>query len=202
MPSMNEAKLQWCRMSNVQIIDEIDDHDEDEEEKDSDKKEGEDMEMVTIERHRDIRKSISGQNLKDMSTNDVEKALNVKVRAYSAVENFDNFDSVCSRDSNDDDTKLEDDMPSAFDDFRRMSTNFDEHTDSGSSVANSIRRRKESTSHKLPSFVPFKDFVAKYQMSRSVLRPNFTGEVKSYQTYGEPKEFKVRGFEFKNSSVA
>ena len=49
---MNEAKLQWCRMSNVQI--DYDDEDEDEETPSS--KLGEDLEMITIERNSEMRR--------------------------------------------------------------------------------------------------------------------------------------------------
>ena len=178
LPSMNEAKLQWCRMSNVQI--DYDDEDEDEE----------DLEMITIERNSEMRRSISGQSLKNMSTEDVERSSKVKVRVrrHSNVDTVDTFHSACSKESSEDGKKTEEEIPSALDDFRRMSTNFDSNlTDSGSA---SIEKRR-LRSHHLHKFVPFQDFVKKFEMPRGVLRPNLTGEVKSYQTFGEPQEFKA-----------
>ena len=187
LPSMNEAKLQWCRMSNVQI--DYDDEDEDEETPSS--KLGEDLEMITIERNSEMRRSISGQSLKNMSTEDAERALKVKVRVrrYSNVDTVDTFHSACSKESSEDGKKTEEEIPSAMDDFRRMSTNFDSNlTDSGSA---SIEKRRRRSHHHLHKFVPFQDFVKKFEMPRGVLRPNLTGEVKSYQTFGEPQEFKA-----------
>jgi hypothetical protein len=187
---MNEAKLHWCRLNsvNTQMTTTHDNIDIEEEKIEVD----EEMEMIEMGGPKSLRKSLSGQDLKSMSTSVAEKALNNRVRGLSHLENIDTFQSVCSQDSIVERNSSADEIPSALDEIRRGSSDFNE----GDRSAALEKRRCKTTTHNLLQDHSFEDFAKIYSMPRSVLSPNLTGEVNKYQMFSEPADFKVRGSKY------